>query len=416
MSSSRVCLIHYHEIGLKGHNRYKFERRLLDNLKAALSSCHVVTIQRISGYLVAILSEESDIDDVASRIAASPGVAKVSKGWRVDREMDVMCETAEKVMHECGDFSSFKVAAHRSNTDYPIDSMQMNVDIGSYLCDRFPDKVVRMKDPDVTVHVTVAQAKAFVWAHDIPGVGGLPVGSAGKVVTLLSAGIDSPVATWQLMRRGAVAIPVHFSGRPQTGDSSEHLVREIIEALSPCAGIGRLYVVPFGNYQRQISLECPPPLRVILYRRLMFAVAQAIAMREGAKALVTGESLGQVASQTLSNIWATDDAVDMPIFRPLIGTDKTEIIAQAQRLGTFDISIRNQSDCCTLFMPRNPETHARLDDVRSAWNALPIDEWVSTIVAEAEHEDSPCPSYHPPKSRRNMNTDDKPSPAESSHS
>jgi len=398
VSTCRVCLVHYHEIGLKGHNRSKFERRLQDNLKAALVSCSC-EIMRITGYLVVIVEDPTQLDEVARICAAAPGVVKVSLGWRTDREMETMCEVAAEALASVGTFGSFKVAAHRSNTDFPIGSMEMNQVIGGYLCEHNPEAKVRMKDPDVTVHVTVAQAKAFIWARDIPGVGGLPVGSAGKVVCLLSAGIDSPVATWRLMRRGAIAIPVHFSGRPQTGDSSEHLVREIIEALSPCAGVGRLYVVPFGDYQRQIALQCPPPLRVILYRRLMFRVAEAIAAREGAQALVTGESLGQVASQTLANIWATDDAVDMPVFRPLIGSDKTEIIEEAQRLGTFEISIRNQSDCCTLFMPRSPETHARLDDVRRAWEALPIDEWVERILDEVEYEDFACPSYHPRRPR-----------------
>lgn len=399
MPSCRVCLIHYHEIGLKGHNRVKFERCLIDNLRSSLSPHGKYRPQRISGYLVVVVEDEDAIERIAQVCAAAPGVVKVSVGWRVDRDLGVMEQTALLALADQGEFESFKVAARRSNTDFPLSSMEMNNLIGAALHEAFPEKKVRMKDPDVTVHVTVAQAKAFIWSRDIPGVGGLPVGSAGKVVCLLSAGIDSPVATWRLIRRGAIAIPVHFSGRPQTGDSSEHLVREIIEALSPCAGVGRLYVVPFGDYQRQIALECPPSLRVILYRRLMFAVAQAIAHREGAKAIVTGESLGQVASQTLSNIWATDDAVDMPVFRPLIGSDKTEIIERAQRLGTYDISIRNQSDCCTLFMPRNPETHARLEDVRMAWAKLPIDEWVKRIVEEVETEDFGCPSYHAPRKR-----------------
>ncbi len=187
----------------------------------------------------------------------------------------------------------------------------------------------------------------------MPGVGGLPVGSSGKVVCLLSSGIDSPVATWKLARRGAVCIGVHFSGRPQTSDASEYLVDDIARVLERTGCIARVYTVPFGDYQREIALTVPPELRVIMYRRLMFKVAEALAARERAGALVTGESLGQVASQTLDNIRATDDAVDLPVFRPLIGTDKLEIIREAERLGSYEISSQDAPDCCTLFMPRS---------------------------------------------------------------
>ena len=391
--SSRVCLVHYHEIGLKGHNRTTFERRLHDNLKAALRA-YPVHVQRISGHMLVSLDGPCDIDEVAGRMAQVPGIVKVSLGWRCARDLDEICRFAEHALDECGEFETFKVAARRSNTDFPLNSMELNQQVGAHLCAYAPTKKVRMKDPDVTVGVYIIQGSSYVYSRAIPGVGGLPVGSAGRVVSLLSAGIDSPVATWKLVRRGAVAICVHFSGRPQTSDSSEYLVREIVEQLGACAGIPRLYVVPFGDYQRQISLQSPPALRVILYRRLMMAVAERIAHFEKAQALVTGESLGQVASQTLSNIRATDDVATLPVFRPLIGTDKLEIIADAQRLGTFDISIRNQNDCCTLFMPKHPETHAKLDEVRAAWDALPIEEWVERIVSETDLYEFPCPAYN----------------------
>lgn len=398
--STRICLVHYHEIGLKGRNRSTFERRLLDNLKAALSSFDDCEVTRISGHILATVEGSASLPRVAEIIAASPGVVKVSIGWCVGREMHEILKAAKRALFDCGPFETFKVAARRSNTDYPIGSMELNQIVGTSLCEAAPDKKVQMKNPDVTVHVQVSQANTFVFARSIPGVGGLPVGSAGKVVSLLSAGIDSPVSTWKMMRRGAVALCLHFSGKPQTSDASEHLVKEILETLAPCAGVGRLYVVPFGDYQREISLVCPPSLRIIIYRRLMFAVAQRIAEIEGAEALVTGESLGQVASQTLTNIRATDDAVDMPVLRPLIGSDKQEIIALAQKLGTFDISIQNQSDCCTLFMPRNPETHANLNAVREAWKIIPVEDWIEQIVRDVEIYDFNCPSYRPPKKKR----------------
>ena len=202
-----------------------------------------------------------------------------------------------------------------------------------------------------------------------------------------------------MARRGAVCVGVHFSGRPQTSDASEFLVDDIARVLERTGCIGRVYVVPFGDYQREISVSAPPALRVILYRRLMFRVAEEIARRERAGALVTGESLGQVASQTLDNIRATDASVAMPVLRPLIGSDKLEIIDAAQRLGTFEISSMDAPDCCTLFMPRNPETHAKLEDVEAAEAAVPLEAWVTELADAAEPRDYRCPAYRPPKKR-----------------
>lgn len=398
----RICLVHYHEIGLKGHNRKVFEQRLLKNLEALLAPFPVVTIHRISGRLCVFLKEGTASDvalDAASAIAMVPGVARVSCGFKCERDIDQMTEAGVAAMAEAQPFASFKVSARRSHTDFPIGSQDMNRIIGGNLSDAYPDAAVRMKDPDVTVGVEVVQNASYVYARSERGIGGLPVGSSGKVVSLLSSGIDSPVASWRLARRGAVVVGVHFSGRPQTSDASEWLVDDIAKVLERTGCIGRVYVVPFGDCQREIALAAPPELRVILYRRLMFKVAQEIARREKAGALVTGESLGQVASQTLDNIRCTDAAVELPVFRPLIGTDKLEIIAEAQRLGTFEISSQDAPDCCTLFMPRNPETHAKLPRVLEAEAALPIEEWTRQLADAAEATNYACPSYRAPKRR-----------------
>lgn len=398
----RICLVHYHEIGLKGHNRKVFEQRLLKNLEALLAPFPVVTIHRISGRLCVFLKEGTASDvalEAASAIAMVPGVARVSCGFKCERDIDQMTEAGVAAMAEAQPFASFKVSARRSHTDFPIGSQDMNRIIGGNLSDAYPDAAVRMKDPDVTVGVEVVQNASYVYARSERGIGGLPVGSSGKVVSLLSSGIDSPVASWRLARRGAVVVGVHFSGRPQTSDASEWLVDDIAKVLERTGCIGRVYVVPFGDCQREIALAAPPELRVILYRRLMFKVAQEIARREKAGALVTGESLGQVASQTLDNIRCTDAAVELPVFRPLIGTDKLEIIAEAQRLGTFEISSQDAPDCCTLFMPRNPETHAKLPRVLEAEAALPIEEWTRQLADAAEATDYACPSYRAPKRR-----------------
>ena len=396
----RICLVHYHEIGLKGHNRSTFEMRLLKNLEAHLVSFPVVTLHRISGRLGVFLKEGTSHDTMvacADAIKNIPGTARVSCGFKCERDLDEMTDAGIQAIAESGTFSSFKVHARRNHTDFPVNSMEINQIVGGRLSDAYPNVKVQMKDPDLVVGIEVVQSAAYVYARSIPGIGGLPVGSSGTVVSLLSSGIDSPVALWRIARRGAICIGVHFSGRPQTSDASEFLVDDIAHVLEKTGCIARVYVVPFGDYQREIALSAPPELRVILYRRLMFRVAERIAHYEHAKALVTGESLGQVASQTLDNIRATNDAVDLPVFRPMIGTDKLEIIAQAQKLGTFDISSQDAPDCCTLFMPRNPETHANLQTVKEAEAQFPVDEWVEKLAAAAEPHDYACPSYKPRK-------------------
>lgn len=395
--ASRVCLVHYHEIGLKGNNRARFERILMDNIKAALAAFSVATITRISGHILVTFSVSGEAERAFPLIAKVPGVARVSLAFHTNREPGEYCAAAIKALEEFGEFNSFKVVARRSNTDYELTSMDLNKQVGEVLCNAFPDKKVLMKGCDAQVHVLVVQGSVYVYARSERGVGGLPQGSAGKVVTLLSSGIDSPVATWLLARRGAVPVPVHFSGRPQTADTSEYLCQDIIQTLAPCVQVGRLYVIPFGDCQREISIACPSDLRVIMYRRVMYAVAERIAQLEGAKALVTGESLGQVASQTLENIMVVNEVVDIPVFRPLIGSDKQEIIARAEQIGTYDISTQTAPDCCTLFMPRRPETHAKLDEVHAAWEMFDHEAMIQQLVDAAEYIDFSAPTYKPPR-------------------
>lgn len=401
----RICLVHYHEIGLKGHNRSAFEKRLLSNLQALLSDYPIVTIHRIAGRLCVFLREGTDLKsalEVAATIQNVPGVARVSCGYKCDRDLETMKEVAQVALGECEDFKTFKVQARRSHTDFEPNSMELNSIIGEALCLGFPQNTVKMKSPDITVGVEVVQNACYIYARSIRGIGGLPVGVSGKVICLLSSGIDSPVALWRMARRGAQCIGVHFSGRPQTADTSEYLVDDIAHVLERTGCIARVYTVPFGDYQKEIASAVPPSLRIIIYRRLMFKVAQAIAERERAGALVTGESLGQVASQTLDNIRVTDEAVSLPVLRPLIGSDKLEIIGQAEALGTFAISSQDAPDCCTLFMPRNPETHAKLPLVLAAESPLPFDRWIQELVAKAEARDYRCPGFKGSRKRTEL--------------
>ncbi len=396
--TERLCLVHYHEIGLKGKNRSTFENQLVTNLHRALKAFPVSRIARISGYVVVESEDRQASAEMAAAIRRVPGVARVSLAYKCGLDEQEYTQAAVRALGEAGDFHSFKVHARRSSTTYEMHTLDMNRLVGAALCEAFPSKKVDVHTPDVTVVVHVVQGSTYVYAASEPGVGGLPVGTAGKVVTLLSSGFDSPVATWMVGRRGATCVPVHFSGRPMTADTSEYLCQDIVDALAPSGVVGRLYVVPFGERQREISLAVPQSLRILMYRRVMMQVSERIAHIEGAKALVTGESLGQVASQTLENIAAVDEAVDMPILRPLIGSDKQEIIARSREIGTYDISCETAPDCCTLFMPRRPETHARMDAILDAWDSFDHEAMVEDLVDHVEWRDfSQCPSYHAPK-------------------
>lgn len=392
----RICLVHYHEIGLKGRNRGMFEMRLLRNIESLFKDHPIHEIKRISGRICVVLKQDTSFEsacELSKLIAKVPGVARVSCGYRTKRDIELFFAAALESLREAGEFESFKVAARRNHTDFPIDSMEMNQLVGAHLCAAFPDKKVKMKNPDVQVGVEVVQNAAYIFALSIPGVGGLPVGTGGKVMGLLSSGYDSPVALWKMARRGAGVCAVHFSGRPQTSATSEYLVEDIAKVLEKTGCIARLYVVPFGDYQREIASVVPPELRVIMYRRLMFKVAEQLCRVEGALALVTGESLGQVASQTIENLSVTDASVDMPIFRPLIGSDKQDIMNEAKDLGTYEISSQDAPDCCTLFMPRNPETRAKRSVVEAVEKDLPYDVWIPEIVEAAEVHDFHCPGY-----------------------
>jgi thiamine biosynthesis protein ThiI len=397
----RAALIHYHEIGLKGRNRATFENRLCGNAAAAVEGLTSGAAERIAGRILVPLTDPERHIQVLAACAALPGVSWVSDAFVLSRDMHDIRRAAELALGETidaaepGSIATFAVVSRRSNTNHAISSGDMNRDVGEHLRTTF-GLGVDLRTPDVTVRVEVVQGSAYVYTARVAGPGGLPVGTSGTVVALLSAGIDSPVAAWRMVKRGAVVVAVHFTGAPQTTDESTSDVLDIIEALEPAMGIGRLYSMAIGDLQRRISLESPPDLRVLLYRRLMLRVGEAIAARERAKAIVTGESLGQVASQTLDNIAAVDAAATMPVFRPLIGTDKAEIIEEAKRLGTYEVSIRPHPDCCTLFMPRTPATHATADEVDAAEAGLDTAAMVAEALASARRRDFECAAYRAP--------------------
>ena len=387
---NKICLIHYHEIGLKGKNRKFFEKRLEQNIKAALASISEgIFMKRISGRILVEDSSSSNLDfhKILNIVTKIPGCARASVGFKCDQTIEAMIEAGCEVMRSFSEGKlpqSFKVSARRNHTNFEKDSMEINQIVGGSISDAFPEVKVQMKDPELDIRVEVIEGGAYVYGTSEAGVGGLPVGTGGDVVSLLSSGIDSPVALWSVARRGAQVTAVHFSGAPIVTNESEYLVKEICENFSRYGLVKKLYIVRIGKFQKKIAEECPERLRIILYRRFMYRCAEHIAHVEDAKALVTGESLGQVASQTIDNLAATIAAVDMQVFRPLIGSDKQEITDRAIQIGTFELSSQKAPDCCTLYMPRNPETHAKIKYVELAEQDLPIDEWITEAIKESE--------------------------------
>ncbi|MGB4441493.1 MAG: tRNA uracil 4-sulfurtransferase ThiI [Coriobacteriia bacterium] len=400
----RVALVHYHEIGLKGRNKGSFERRLQSNIVWALREVPDTEVLRIASRVLVRIADDAAVPRVAEALSCIPGVSYAAMGVDVPADPDAIAEAAlgvarEEIARRGAAIATFGIESRRSATEYPESSLDINKRVGDIIR-RGTGLTVDLSAPDLLVRITVVQGSAYVYAQRVEGPGGLPVGTSGKVVALLSAGIDSPVAAWRIMRRGATVVGVHFSGRPQTAGTSEHYAAELCGVLAAGGGMGRLYVVPFGEVQRTISLDAPPDLRVLLYRRFMVRVAEEIARREHARALVTGESLGQVASQTLENIAVVDEVATLPVFRPLIGSDKQEIVAEARALGTYELSIADDDDCCTLFMPRRPQTHARHEEIAEGESGLDIPALVAQAFAGITHIDFPSASYRPPRKAR----------------
>jgi thiamine biosynthesis protein ThiI len=380
---SHGVVVHYHEIGLKGRNRGFFERRLVDNLRGALVPFADPRIEVMNGRLL-VRTPGPPSDDLLEAVARTFGVAFLAPCAIITSDIDEMRAGALSLL-ETRTFRTFAIAARRATKEFVLTSREINIELGSAV-QAATGAGVDLGSPDVTVHLEVVGRRTLVYVERREGPGGLPVGVSGKVVALLSGGIDSPVATYRLMKRGAKTVLCHFHSAPFTDRSSLRKASEIGRFVAERQGPTTLYLVPLGDAQQQIVVVAPPALRVVLYRRLMMRVAQEMARAESAKALVTGDSLGQVASQTLENIACVDDAVDMPVLRPLIGTDKQEIVTDAQRIGTYETSILPFEDCCSLFVPKSPATRASIDECRAAERELDMDALVAACIAGAEVE------------------------------
>jgi thiamine biosynthesis protein ThiI len=365
-----LVLVHYHELGLKRGNRPLFLRHLARNLRRATSDLGPLNLRQVSGRVLLELDGHEHPEAVRDRVRHVCGVASVSLASRVASTVDAMKAAIEGQI-EGRTFASFRISARRAFKTYPMTSVELNRELGRFVVERTGARV-DLHHGELEIHVEVMPAETFVYADRMEGPGGLPVGASGTVAALLSGGIDSPVAAWRMMKRGCRVLFVHFHSVPYLPPISQAKARALVERLTQWQYDSQLFLVPFGEIQREVVLTVPPPARVIVYRRLMVRIAEALARRHGAAALTTGESLGQVASQTLSNIARIDEAAAMPILRPLIGMDKLEITEAARRLDTFEISIEPDADCCTLFVPKHPATRMSEHEVDAAEARLEI--------------------------------------------
>ncbi len=380
-----AVIVHYHEVGLKRGNRPLFLRHLARNLARATSDLGPVSLRQLSGRILLDLDDHPAPETVRDRALRVCGVASAAVAYRVPSNVDAMKAVVGRLV-EGRAFASFRISARRAFKTYPMTSVELNRALGAFVLERTPGARVDLHNAELEIHVEVMPAETFVYVDRLAGPGGLPVGASGTVAALLSGGIDSPVAAWRMMKRGCRVVFVHFHSVPYLPATSQAKARALVERLTAWQYESRLVLVPFGEIQREIVLTVPPPARVVVYRRLMVRIAEALGRERGALALATGESLGQVASQTLENIARINEAATLPILRPLIGMDKLEITEEARRLGTFEISIEPDQDCCTLFTPRHPATRMSPDEVRAAEARLDIPGLVAQGCAGAAVE------------------------------
>jgi len=379
-----VVVVHYHEISLKGGNRPLFLRRLARNLVEATAGCGVRDVRRLPGRLVLDLRPDADLALVRARVGTVFGIAHYAPGLAVPPRLDAV-KTAILALLDGRRFPSFRITAKRTFKVFPMTSEAVSRELGTFVLEHF-DTRVNLTEPALTVYVELLPSQALVAVDREPGPGGLPVGVSGRVVAMLSGGIDSPVAARRLQKRGCDVEFVHFHSAPYLADTSQRKARALVESLVRHQFRARLWLVPFGEIQREVILAVPAPLRVVVYRRLMARIAEALARRVGALALVTGDSLGQVASQTLENLARVTEAVGLPLLRPLVGSDKEEIIREARLIGTYEISIEPDQDCCTLFVPKHPETRAGVAAIAAAEAQLDVDRLVAAGVDGATAE------------------------------
>ena len=381
-----MILLKQGEIVLKGQNRRAFEQRLIANIRRRLKPHGSFRVYAIQSTVYVEPEADADLDGAFDALKTVFGVVALSRAAACEKSAEAIAAKAiEYLADDMRAAKSFKVETRRSDKAFPMTSIQLSQYVGGELAEAFPDTAVDVHDPELTVHVEVRDLAAYVHSTPTPGAGGMPVGCNGSAVTLLSGGIDSPVSSYMIAKRGVRLIPVHFFSFPYTSEAAKEKVVELAQELTAWCGKMRLCIVPFTHIQEEIRDKCPEAYFTILMRRFMMRIADRIAADNGCGALVTGENLGQVASQTMSAMAVTENVCARPVLRPLIGFDKEEIVRLARRIGTFDTSILPYEDCCTVFTPRHPELRPTVAKAEEAERALDVDALVEEAVRGAEH-------------------------------
>jgi len=364
----QYIVTHYGEVSIKGRNRPTFLRALARNVQEALSDYGETSLEMLSGRFLVGVPSDISWSQLEERLRGIFGLANFARCVEAPHDLDAMKQVVSELLH-ARTFASFRITARRAFKELPFHSIELQQALGAHVLGTHATRV-DLHDPELIVHVDIVPRRALIYAEKIPGAGGLPSGISGVVLGLLSGGIDSPVAAYRMMKRGCRVDFVHFHSYPFLDRTSQQKARQLAQILTRHQYAARLFLVPFGEVQQQIVGTVPAPYRVVLYRRYMLRIARELAQQSGAEALVTGESLGQVASQTLQNLRVIEAASTLPVLRPLIGMDKAEIMQEAVQIGTYTISIQPDQDCCTLFVPRHPATRSVLADIELAEQAL----------------------------------------------
>lgn len=377
-----VALIRYGEIVLKGNNRSKFEKKLVDNVKYALREEKVkITFSQARLYVEP--EDPMDLDKVIGKLRKVFGIVSISPAVKIETDWEKIKVTSAKLMEEENLGKTFKVEARRGDKSFPLQSMEIAREIGGYILKNIKGLKVDVNNPETLLTIEVRES-TYIYIEKIPALGGMPVGTNGKGLLLVSGGIDSPVAGFMLARRGVEIDALHFFSPPYTGVKAREKVIELCKIVSSYSGKINLYIANFTEPQLAIRDNCPAEQMVLLMRRIMMRVAERVANEKGCDALITGENIGQVASQTMKSIVATNDVCSIPVFRPLIGMDKNDIIDIAKKIGTFETSILPYEDCCTIFVPKHPETQPKIEKLEKSEQHLDIEKIVEEVINNLE--------------------------------
>ena len=384
-----ILIVKYGEIGVKGKNRYIFENRIIRNIRNMLKPIGRFNVYKEYGRIYVDL-EDYDYEEVIEEVRKVFGIVGVCPGVRAKKDYDTLKEIALKMLEEKieAGYKTFKVESRRGDKSFGLTSQEMSMDIGGYLLSKVGDRInVDVRNPEVKIKCEYREFHTMVYSDTIPGYGGLPLGTNGRAMSLLSGGIDSPVATWMVAKRGMEVEAVHFHSYPFTSERSQEKVKDLAKILAKYCGRVRLHKVNILEIQKAIGENCNEEEATILSRRFMMRIAQRLSEKRHCDALITGESIGQVASQTIQGLTCTNAVVDLPVFRPLIAMDKSDIVDIAKKIGTFETSIVPEEDCCSVFSPRKPVTKPRLEKIEKSETALDIEKLVQDAIDKIEVED-----------------------------